>query len=56
MCIRDSVLTPRIDHTIELGERSILVPLSLSWTVIPLWQQGSADEVYRQIDKLLKRR
>jgi len=50
------LLAPRFDHTIELGERTILVPLSLSWTVIPLWQQENAEEVYRQIDKVLKRR
>ncbi|HEV2199819.1 MAG TPA: GGDEF domain-containing protein [Bryobacteraceae bacterium] len=49
------LLAPRIDHMIEIGERSILVPLSLSWIVIPLWQQDSADEVCRQIDKLQKR-
>jgi GGDEF domain-containing protein len=49
------LLKTRIDQTIELGERSILVPLSLSWIVIPLWQVEGADEVYRQIDKLLKR-
>lgn len=49
------LLKTRIDQTIEIGERSILVPLSLSWIVIPLWQGEGADEVYRQIDKLLKR-
>jgi diguanylate cyclase (GGDEF)-like protein len=48
-------LAPKTDHTIELGSRTILVPLSLSWIVIPLWQQESAEEVFRQVENLLKR-
>lgn len=48
-------LAPRTDHMIVLGSRTILVPLSLSWTVIPLWKQNSAEEVFRQLEHLLKR-
>jgi len=48
-------LAPRTDHTIVLGSRTILVPLSLSWTVISLGKQESAEEVFRQVEHLLKR-
>jgi diguanylate cyclase (GGDEF)-like protein len=48
-------LAPRKDHTIVLGDRTILVPLSLSWVAVPLWQQNDPKEVFQQVENLVKR-
>jgi diguanylate cyclase (GGDEF)-like protein len=46
----------RIDHTIKLGRRAILLPVTLSWTVLPLWENASMQEIVEQVDEFVAKR
>ena len=47
-------LRGRVEHTVTLGGRTVLLPGSFSWTVLPLWEL-TAHQANQQIESFLRR-
>lgn len=45
------IANARIEHTTQSGERQISIAVSASWTVLPISDQSSTDEIIRKLDE-----
>jgi GGDEF domain-containing protein len=43
------LLTQRLEQTFEIGDRSVVLPVSSTWVVVPLFEQGYT-EIVRKLD------
>lgn len=46
----------RIEHTIDIAHRTVLLAISLSWMCLPAWQAPDVDSLAAQIDAFVLRR
>ena len=45
------ILGPRLEHSVRMGEREIVMPVTASWTMLSLPPESCPDEALRKLDE-----
>lgn len=45
------ILGPRLEHSVKMGEREIVMPVTASWTMMTLLPESCPDEALRKLDE-----
>jgi diguanylate cyclase (GGDEF)-like protein len=47
------IASQRLEKTVQIGGRSVLLPVSAHWSMLPIYAEATLEKLVRRIDKFL---